>query len=349
MEPILPVEGLSFWKASAYGVEGVFVAAGRSATWERSSPGAFYRPARKRRELEAGPHTSLLRLRAMVGETGDLGSFPMEVKVFASAFGLLGLLNDSYQLAPVLPDVKKLFIAPEAEITADGRLRQVDPETEGMEMVLDVLARQYPDRWRPELADAARRKVALPSEVGLIPRSYAGSWKEMARVPGSLVPWTEAREPYGALFVLDPASSTRVSILSTREPLEPLIRETAEHNGPPVVASGWETALKDFPAGPYNPGDPGLRRELNSRLAEVSPYLHEDAEDFRRGWRCRSLLEAMALMMYLDLTGGSAIRECALPDCSTFFRLGSQAGSKYCSAKHASLATTRRQRERTAS
>jgi hypothetical protein len=73
--------------------------------------------------------------------------------------------------------------------------------------------------------------------------------------------------------------------------------------------SSWELECKNFPRAPY---DPEIAAGLNERIAGVSPYttVGEDGE-FWRGWRCRSLLQAMYLMVYLEFTGGNKVRRCS--------------------------------------
>jgi hypothetical protein len=90
------------------------------------------------------------------------------------------------------------------------------------------------------------------------------------------------------------------------------------------------------------PEDSEFKRHLNARIADVSPFSPEDEEGYKRGWRCFSLLQAMYLMLWLDLTGSRFIRECGLRGCHAYFREGSQ-GEKtlYCSDKHTSLASSR--------
>ena len=179
--------------------------------------------------------------------------------------------------------------------------------------------------------EAARSRVALPSEVTLVRKHLMGPWRDPHRLDLKPAGWEEARERYGALLVLDKATSTRVSVLCTRE----------------SVAS-WQRVLLDFPTGEYRPEDRSLRRFLNSRLIGVSPYSPEDEEDYLGGWRCSSLLEAMHLLLWLDLRGGRSVRECGLHDCSNFYRVGSQKEKTlYCSGKHANLASTRMNRGQT--
>ena len=103
----------------------------------------------------------------------------------------------------------------------------------------------------------------------------------------------------------------------------------------------WELECKEFPSAPYGSQIPS---GLNTRVAGVSPYasIDEDGE-FGRGWRCRSPLQAMYLMVYLDFTGGNKVRRCKRPDCRDYYRLGAHE-SDYCSPGCTSVMTTRRSR-----
>lgn len=331
VQPILPAEGMSFWRASDYGVVGGFLEAAAGATWERVAP--EYWPAGKRREPEAGPYLSFMRLRSMLdgGSWEDLADLygGNALAVFAGEYGLLGLMHDDYLMPPVPPSGKP-FIACEAVIGDGGELQRVDPAGEGTALVLDLLSRL------PGWASMVARRygedpaslVALPSEASVVPRIYAGPWPDPHRAGLDPVSWEDAQEPYGALLTLDEDSPTRASVLCTREPLP-----------------GWWRALEDFPSregGEYRPEDASLKRYLNSLLTDVSPYSPEGMDEFGRGWRCRTLLQAMHLMLWLDLTGGRSVRECGLRDCHNHFRVGSQPSALYCSARHASLAATRR-------
>jgi len=225
-----------------------------------------------------------------------------------------------------------LWVAPEAVVEAGGRLRRLeDPETEGVELLLDLLDRQgYFSRGRLRHVGEerkrveARSRVAMPSEVTLARKHPTRPWRDPHRVDLTPVGWESVRERYGGLLVLDEGTSTRVSVLYTRESV-----------------ADWQRVMEDFPTGEYRAGDQSLKRYLNSRLTGVSPYSPEDEEEYRRSWRCSSLLEAMHLMLWLDLTGGRSVRECGLHDCSNYFREGSQSGTLYCTEKHTSLASTR--------
>lgn len=318
-------EGVSFWRADRYRVSGARIEAETEAIWRREGPVAFYTRPDKARTTE-GPHLSFLKLRSLVGD--DILWGPLEpsaavaIAVFATEFGLLGAIQEKFVLPPV-PPPRKLYVVPEAVVDRGGRLRRVDAE-EGAQLLLDLLNRQFPNL-RREARSVALNKIAHSSEVMLLPRSYSGPWSDPQRIGLDPVRWNDLKERYGGLLVLDQDASARVSVLCTGEPL-----------------TEWGLALADFPSGELRPEDPYLKRYLNSRLTDVSPFSPENEEGFRRGWRCSSLLQAMRLMLWLDLTGGRFLRECGLRDCHNFFREGSQ-GDKtlYCSDRHTSLASTR--------
>jgi hypothetical protein len=69
-------------------------------------------------------------------------------------------------------------------------------------------------------------------------------------------------------------------------------------------------------------------------------FIGEDG-NVKRGWRCGSLLEAMGVMLFLDLSGGNTIKKCGSRGCLHYFRVGSQSKSKYCSERCANRASTR--------
>ncbi len=124
---------------------------------------------------------------------------------------------------------------------------------------------------------------------------------------------------------------TGVSVLCTREPL-----------------TRWGHSFAFFPSGDTpveqlvnNEGFPSF----NAFLEEVSPrvVIGEDG-NLDRSWYCRSLIQAMYVMLYLDLTGGNTIRTCQSGGCPNSFRVGSQYKSKYCSERCANRASTRMRR-----
>jgi hypothetical protein len=141
--------------------------------------------------------------------------------------------------------------------------------------------------------------------------------------------WEEAREGFDALFVLDPSRRMKSSVLVRRE-----------------SAFCWQRELEDFPAPPYEAEHlSALAWVLNDWLADISPRaVLGERGGLAWGWRCGTLLQAMYLMLLLDLSGGSRLKECESRDCQTYFRLGPQGNTKYCSEGHASRASTRRGR-----
>ena len=148
--------------------------------------------------------------------------------------------------------------------------------------------------------------------------------------PRQIVPWEEIREDFGALLILDPASWKGVSVLCTREPIQ---RWRIGLHFFPSVDTSAEELVSD--------GDVSF----NSYLQEVSPrvVLREDG-NLERSWYCRSLLQAMYVMLYLDMTGGNNIKKCQSRGCLNYFRIGSQSNSRYCSQRCANRASTRMRR-----
>lgn len=332
LEPILPPEGLSFWRASSYRVAGGYIEAEPGAAWVRETP--RYVPPDKVRGTE-GPHLLFARLKSALAGGGweDLAGLHggKSLALFALAYGMLGLMHEGY-VTPPIPPPKKPLIAADAVLEADGTLRRIDPVSEGAELVLEIAERRRGARdWEVMLKRRGGNPVnlvAMPSEVAVLPRKDVGPWPDPYRPERRPVAWDAAAEPYGARLIPDETSPTGVGVLPTREPV--------------IV---WWRALEDFPPatdGKYDTGDPGLKRYLNSRLTEVSPYSPMGDEGLRRGWRCATLFQAIHLMLWLDLTGGRTIRECELRDCSRYFREGSQPGARYCSPEHTSLSTTRK-------
>jgi hypothetical protein len=237
---------------------------------------------------------------------------------------LLGLFYKVYS-PPILPE-GKIFVAPEGVIDKHGRLRRVDPMDRGVELLLDLLHREQAIEDEQEREMIHRELVASPSELRSAQNRYTGLWPSDPsgqELSTEQITWEEAKEGYGGVLVLDARSSSRVSVLCTKE-----------------SSLGWDSKLKDFPA-PHGRSKP-LATYLNKELIGVSPYLHlsEDGE-YERGWRCPSLLKAMYLMLWFDLTGGNAIRLCESRGCSNYFRVRSQSSTRYCSERHANLASTR--------
>ncbi len=323
------------WRASEYEVDAAVnpavIKTGPNARWQRFAPFDSYRPASRAREVRAGSHLTFLRLQGVSEQQPNL--FHKALILFANQYGLLGALEEDYELQrPVYP-WEKMLTAPEAVIDDHGRLRRIDPATEGRELLLDLLE---PRGWfHFYKAKGFPRKrnydsIAMPSEVKFNAK-YPDRDSEWYPIePRTLVPWEEIRKDFGALLVLDAHAWKGVSILSTREPLR-----------------RWEIPLLFFPSGdtPVEDLVGGEGNSFNSYLQEVSPraVIGEDG-NLERGWRYRNLLQAMYVMLYSDLTGGHTIKKCQSRGCLNHFRLGPQAKSKYCSQRCANRASTRMRR-----
>ena len=313
-------EELTYWRASTYRR----LRATSDAVWKRFSPFDGYKPTSKTREVKAGPHLPFLKLKEL--QKAKDRKYLTALDVFASEYGLLGLFYEVYS-PPILPE-GKIFVAPEGVIDEhSGRLRRVDHMGRGVKLLLDLLHRERPMEDEREREMIHKELVASPSELRFAQKRYTGLWPpdpSGQELSTEQTTWEEVKERYGGVLVLDARSSSRVSVLCTKE-----------------SSSDWDLKLEDFPAPPYDTSKP-LATYLNKELIGVSPYLHvsEDGE-YERGWRCPSLLKAMYLMLWFDLTGGSAIRQCELRGCSTYYRVGSQSRTRYCSERHANLASTR--------
>lgn len=279
-----------------------------AARWVKVDPMESYRPISKKRDPEAGAHLHLHRL----AEQRRL--FDKSANLFADRHGLLGLFYEycSDYAAPV----DKYWVAPNAMIV-NGELRRVNPETEGR------------TRLEAFLETSLGSSLAMPEELSFYPTSRLEFEVPGASIfggppGGRVLTWEDAVAEYGVVALLDEDASRGASIVPTKEHL-----------------SSWRLECKDFPRAPYGPE---IADGLNDRIAGVQPYTAiGDAGNFSRGWRCRSLLQALYLMVYLDFTGGRKVRHCKRRDCQKPYRLGVQA-SEYCSKSCTSCATTRRSR-----
>lgn len=317
-------ERIEIWKASKYRD----LRAEDDATWARVAPFASYRPTGTQREPDAGPHAKFLML-------GDLylnqnfnqkPNYLTAMDVFASKYGLLGLFHHRYS-APILPDSFQRYVSPEAVIE-NGRLKRVDPASEGLEAIAKAINDSRPPG-SPRFTEADYAIVAMPDEVYFAkkdPYRYPDdpSGRPMRSVNHKS--WEEVRTDFDALFVLDPSRRAKFSVLVRKE-----------------SPFSWQKELEDFPAPPYEAEHlSGLAGILNEWLTDVSPKaVLGECVGLAWGWRCGTLLQAMYLMLLLDLSGGSRLKECESRDCQTYFRLGPQGNTKYCSERHASRASTR--------
>ncbi len=249
--------------------------------------------------------------------------------LFANQHGLLGAFEEDYLRDPIYPE-GKMLVAPEAMIDGNGRLRGIDPATEGKDLLLDLLE---PRGWLQSKGgrEPSYAHIALPSELRFIskkPGRDSCGWP--VREPRQLVPWKEISKDFGGLLILDERTFQGMSVLCTREPLR-----------------RWTLGLRFFRSGdsPRELLVDDYPTTLNSYLSETSPrtILGENG-NLTRGWHYHSLLQAMHLMLYLDLTGGSTVKRCGSRGCSNYFRVGPQSESKYCTKTCANRASTRMQR-----
>jgi len=321
LEPFAPQ--MSVWKANKY----LDLQAVRGATWTRADPFAFYHSHPAKREIKAGPHSTFLELRKLF--LGKDGRYIRAADVFADSYGLLGLFHHNYS-APILPKHKR-YISPEAVIE-NGRLEPVDPTSQGLELVAKAVNDSRPPSWR-QFTKADHIIVALPEEVRFAAKDrfrYPDDPSGRPLSPSKLESWDEARTGYEALFLFDPERRVKSSVLVRSESI-----------------FAWESVLLDFPVPPLDTEErwPFWARILNEWLVDISPML-TFGEDGRLTptLRCNTLLQAMYLMLWLDLIRGSELRECGCHDCASYYRVGPQTNSKYCSEKHAYRAAKRMQR-----
>jgi hypothetical protein len=365
------------WRATKYELSHIdgraVIEAAPDATWERFSPFDSYQPIGKTRELKSGPHLEFLSLKCLwekhqEGElqlpdkslrqmeevleilshptqkkrvrqiVSDFADYRKDLISFAEQYGLLGAFEEEYVGTPVLPDGKTL-VAPEAVIDEQGRLRHIDPATEGKDELFKLLKplgrfSGGHSAWRP--LDGSKCKVAyetmaLPSEITFAIRGPHLGGLERSVESRRLMPWEGIRKYFGGLTILDNKALDGVSILCTREPLH-----------------YWEVGFRFFPSGALSGAlelDEDNHIFLNAFLEEVSPraFVGEDG-NLERGWRYRNLLQAMYVMLFLDLTGGNTIKKCQSRGCANYFRVGSQSKSIYCTTTCADRASTRRGR-----
>jgi hypothetical protein len=301
------------------------IVAAPDARWERFTPFESYRPTTRVRMVEAGPHLAFLRLKDFWED--DSALLRTAYQVFATRYGLLGVFEEEYYWPPALPSGKK-FVAPEAIIDSQGKLRRIDPATEGNWLLWNAVkdSGRIGETLMPlELNYAS---IALPSEIEFTPKGpFIDSFFRPAMPHHHPVSWEVIKEVFGVLLILDEKSDIGVSVLWTREPLQ-----------------RWNYSVVHFPSGDM-PVEWLLTNHydgLNWHLRQISPYalLGEDG-NLKRGWHYRSLLQAMYVMLWLDLTGDNTIKYCMSRGCPNYFRMGSQNKSKYCSERCANRASTR--------
>ena len=326
----------------------MWVGAARRARWKRFSPLTLYNPSAPPREARRGPHTEFIQLKESIIEMMDLDTELDEAKImasFANNYGLLGLVYGWYS-APILPN-DKLYVLPDAVITTSGEWRLLKNcsrdirETEGFRL----LQRAWREKWDFPSLSLDPQAVARPSELKFAyKRNQLGERPDPAGFEPSpeLVNWETVAQQFGVVMLLDLASSSGVRVQPTRERAETWQFVLPACSKP--LAELSDSEQRD------------LALSLRTDLSGVSPYpsLNEDGE-WERGWRCPSLLQAICLMLYYDLTGHVDIRKCALPTCGDYFRASPQSRTMYCPSeeshkpsKCASAASSRNYRKRRA-
>lgn len=190
-------------------------------------------------------------------------------------------------------------------------MRRVDPATEGVNLLQE--AHEEHGLFEEFVGRLPRRAwphvVAQPDEARFIAPSKPGQSRKV-------IPWHKISRAFGGLFVLTKAG---VSLICTREPL-----------------LYWKIHLDNFPT----PQEAMSSRHIRLPGVETVFGLAEDGY-LHQGWTCDSLLSAMRLMVCLDLSGQSTIRQCGSRGCSNYLRSGPSSRAVYCSKRCANRASTR--------
>lgn len=339
---------LTLWKADShrFSYDGYdqpqIIEAEPEARWERREMVVSYDPNPKDQPPERGAHAWFLKLKTMKKDLGgrySLGAFNDELKRFADRYGLLGLCQETLSL-PILPPRADLLacVAPDAMLDKDGRLRVIDPATEGKKRLEEFFC----NRRGRSVKTSRKGRPFFHSESLVLPHELRFSTKgltvfgrlsppfESHRAPG--LSWEGLRNLYGVYAVLDEDAEMGVSIISTREPL-----------------IYWDTELDCFLSPPC------VAESFSGRLEGVTPHPVPAGDGkFRQGWRCPSLLKAMYAMLYVDAATDNELRKCQDPGCSEYFLVGKRdKARKYCRppegkkySQCGSRVTSQRHRER---
>jgi hypothetical protein len=345
------------WKASNHKVvAGLpyadYVEAAPDALWTRIDPFGTYRAAddREARPKLRPAHETFSKLADMApgfsvyGE--EASEFNSAVRVFADCYGMLGLLREDLGV-PLLPGGERpaALIAPDAVIDETGRLRDIDPATDGkrllVELVNELDRRDCAQRgelhsWKFDDVDLSRSTLVWPEELrfqkpamGFLRAAF--SWVLSDRNHDTVFAYEDARDRYGVRVVFDPWADAGVSVVSTREP----VRRWRDELSSFARDTSWEELDR--------------RLEGGIRPRAVEGKDRREAEN----WYCASVLKAIYLMRYLDLNSGTKMRKCQASDCPEYFRVGPRSRRKYCppppgqkESRCLSRVTTARQRER---
>jgi hypothetical protein len=213
-------------------------------------------------------------------------------------------------------------------------VQRINPATEGKELLWNARRDSGRPLGETQLPPGNKMNyvhIALPSEIQFTAKGpFIDSFFAPTVPHRHPVSWEVIKEDFGVLLILDEESDIGVSVLCTREPLQ-----------------RWAYSLKNFPSGDMTVESllADNYTALNWHLRQISPYalLGEDGT-LKRGWHYRSLLQAMYVMLWLDLTSDNTIKKCMSRGCTNYFRMGSQSKSKYCSKQCAYRAATRMSR-----
>ncbi len=237
----------------------------------------------------------------------------------------MGLFQEEFG-APLLPEREVgwlVRVAPDAVIDESGRLRGIDPVTEGKRLLEELLRKRdrqiYAERgelhlWEPEKLVLTQKELILPGELRFQKRATdfvrSGFSRPSLSDPdrGRVFTYEDVQRRYAIRVVFDRRAGTGVSIVSTREPV-----------------GAWRDELRSF-AQPLSLG------RLNRHLEGVNPraVVGEDGR-VASSWYCPSLLKALHLMRYLDVTTGTRMQRCVAPGCYNYFRVGPRGRpSMYC-------------------
>jgi hypothetical protein len=341
------------WKASRYRLVGDslrpdYLEATPGAVWSRWDPFRYYEPLANRSEPAPipPPHKPLATMSDLAGGPSSPPRRSQQkgkqlydrIEVFAHVYGFLGFFGEAFAtpLLPARADPSFSWVAPDTLIDQAGKLREIDPKTEGKQLLQELLEeRDGPFRWaRVKLKG---NNLAWPGELRFpilgVDRGEFGLDKPSSGWQHSGTrSYDEVRELFGISFVLDVQARGGVSIVATREPL-----------------NFWLAELRKFWPMPPGPA------YFDQALEDVSPRAVANEEGgLASSWRCPSLLKAAYLMLYLDEISSVRLLKCQAPNCPEHYRAGPLSrDSLYCppppgreQSKCASRASSAMYRER---
>lgn len=325
-----PTPTAATWKASRYKLVGDplrpdYIEATPGAVWSRWDPFRYYEPLANRSEANRvpPPHKPFAAMSDLARDQRSqrrrtrkrLKLLYDQMRVFGNVYGLLGLFRESIA-TPVLPERAHSLtsmVAPDAWIDQDGKLRVIDPKTEGARLLENSL-NKHDGQFRSARLKLLREKLTWPDELrfptlGVELGAFGLHTKLSFRGHHSRTnSYDDVRERFGIRFVLD-EHARGVSIIATREPLDSWLAELGRF---------WPT-----PPGP---------EYFDRMLEDVSPRAVANEEGgLASSWRCPSLLKAIYLMLYLDQTSSVRLLKCQAPNCPDYYRAGPLSrDSLYC-------------------